>query len=320
MHALIGNQGLSDKSILLHTALLDMYGKCGEIAKAQEVFDKLPFRDAISWTVLMSEYAQHGLGEKALICFERMQDEGFYPDSIVFSCILKACSSIRSLVKGEQIHAKIRKQIWQESDSVVGTALVDMYVKCGSLEKAQKVLEELPSKDASSWNALIAAYAQAGEDNVAAGLFCKMVEFIQPDIITFTILLNACSHSGLLDKGQHFFWSMKYFGIIATLEHYTCMVDLFGRAGLVEKAVTLINNIPIFDHLPMWVSLLGACHKWGNVRLGRHAFQHAMHLDEGHPAPYVYMSNIEAVAPFQEVMEEFESVIVENGGTIQIIL
>jgi hypothetical protein len=233
-----------------------------------------------------------------------MPQAGFTPNEVTFLAILKVCGTVGALDKGRQMHTGIVANGLLETHISIGSALVDMYGKCGAPAKAAGVFKQLPVQNVASWNAMIAAYAQVGEDNVSVRLFSTMVESIQPDIVTFTILLNMCSHSGSVDKGQVFFSGMTYFGIIPTLEHYTCVVDLFGRAGLVEKAIALINSVPIFDHLPMWVSLLGACQKWGNIQLGRLAFQHAVKIDEEHPALYVYLSNIlVGSVPVQDVME-----------------
>mgnify|MGYP002776909459 FL=1 len=205
---------------------------------------------------------------------------------------------------------KVSKDVTLRNDILMGNAIVDMYAKCGVPAKAQEVFDDLPVQDVVSWNALISGYAQLGKDRGVVVLFDKMIgEGIKPDMVTFTIVLTTCSHSGLLDKGQMYFQTMRtYFGIVPTLEHYTCMVDLFSRAAQFDKAITLIREIATLECLPMWTALLGACQKWGNLMLGKLVFERIIGLDEDNTGAYVCMSNIYAAA----VMEDGELVGVEN--------
>ena len=158
MHEDILKRRLLKKSIYIGTALVDLYAKCGALSKAQLVFDELPTQNVVSWTALIGGYAQYGHGEKALSCFEKMQQKGLSPDALTYVCILKACSSIKDAQKGSEIHAEIVKHGMLGNDSVLGTALVDMYVKCGAFAKAQQVFDVLPIQNIVSWNVLISGY------------------------------------------------------------------------------------------------------------------------------------------------------------------
>ena len=137
MHGHVIKEGLLGKDILLGSAVVDMYTKCGAMSKAQEVFDQLPIQDVVCWNALISGYAQHGPGEKALSCLDRMQRQGVSTDVVTFVCILKACCSIQAFEKGKEIHAEILKEGLLEKHVLVGNALVNMYTKCGELAKAQ---------------------------------------------------------------------------------------------------------------------------------------------------------------------------------------
>ena len=190
-----------------------------------------------------------------------MKNEGLSPDAITFISVLKACGGTGALVKGKQIHDEIVSRGLLEKDIVLGTTLVDMYAKCGMITKAHKVLKELPIRNVVSWNALIAGYAEQGQCHEALNCLQWMqTEGLSPDKVTFVSILSACSHSGLLEKGEGYFEVMcTCYCITPTIEHYTCMIDLFSRAGHFCKAVAMIRQVPSSDHLPAWTALLARC-------------------------------------------------------------
>ncbi|KAI5075041.1 hypothetical protein GOP47_0011002 [Adiantum capillus-veneris] len=350
IHDEIVSQGLLGKDVVLGSALVDMYAKCGVLAKAQNVLDKLPVRDAVTWSALIAGYAQQGHGHEALGCFKRMRSEGFSPDAVTYACVLKACGITQDVGMGEKIHEKIASQGLLKDYVKLGNALVDMYVKCGLLAKAQNIFDELPVRNVVSWSALIAGYAQKGQAQEALGCFQRMRsegispnlsswnaliggyaqqglaketlgcfqwmqhEGVSPDAITFVNVLNACSHSGLLDEGHMYFDNMREtYGILPDKEHYTCMVDLFGRARLFDKATRVIKMMPSSDYPPVWSALLGACQKWGNVKLGRFAFDCAVQLDGSNATAYVLMTNIYAASGMQEEADTIEHRRLKNA-------
>ena len=306
--------GELEKDSVVGNALVDMYAKCGALRKAQEVFNEIQIRDVVSWNVLIAGYTQHGNGEEALTCLEDMKSNGFGPDAVTFLCILKACGILGAIEKGESIHNDIVRDGWLERHSLIGNALVDMYAKCGAIAKAQIVFDELPIQALVSWNSLIAGYAQVGKDELAFDTFNEMIrQGIVPDLITCTILLTTCSHSGLLEKGQMYFASMSTcFGIRPTVEHHTCVIDLFGRAGHFEKVQTLVDEMPYSENHTTWLTVLGACHKWTNVKLGKLAFDHSIQLDENEAAAYVLMRNIYTAAGRREDADKIKAMGVEK--------
>ena len=172
---------------------------------------------------------------------------------------------------------------------MLGTALVDMYAKCGMLVKAQQVLKNLLIRDVVSWNTIIAGYAQEGHCHEVLSCFEEMErEGLSPNELTFLSVLNACSHSGKLDEAQTFYENMsEKYGITPNLEHHTCMIMVFGCGGLFEKAISVIKTMLSCDHPSVWLALLGACRKWGNVGMGRLALHHALQLDIDIPHVYV---------------------------------
>jgi pentatricopeptide repeat protein len=299
LHAKILRYRLLGMNSLLGTALVDMYAKCGSLGKARDVFDHLPARDVISWTALIGGYVQHGLHKEALDCYESMQIDGVSPNAVTFVCVLRACGSMGTAEKGEEIHVEISRRGLLTRNILVSTALVDMYAKLGDIEKAHKVFNELEIRDLECWNAMLSGYGQLGQDEMVISLFNTLVENgMVPSPVTCNIVLNACSHSGLLDKGRSLFGNMNdMFGLIPTLEHCTCMVDLFARAGLFDEALTVIHRMPMLpDYLPIWTSILGACQKWANTDLGELAFRKSIQLDEKNGALYTGMGNIYTLA------------------------
>lgn len=299
IHAEVDRQGLLGKDNVLGNALVDMYAKCGALEKAQKVFDKLQSRGVATWTALIAGYVHHGQDDEALSCYEQMRGEGIYPDDVAFGCILKACGNLGAVQKGKEIHGEAGQQ---DKDSVLGTALVDMYAKCGLLVKAQEAFDKLLVPTVAAWTALITGYAQAGLAHMVVKSFIKMTrEGIEPNVVTYVVLLTACSHAGLVDEGQLYFETMSSVSHIdPTLEHHTCMVDILSRAGQFDEAVCVIEMVPLADRLLLWSVMMGASRKWADVELGRLAFEHAVQLDQKFPTAFICLSHLYAAAGMQD--------------------
>jgi pentatricopeptide repeat protein len=303
IHASASRQGLLEKDAVLCTALLDMYARCGKFKEAQDVFNKLLIPNTLSWNTLISGYARHGLDEKVLELFYIMCRDGVSPDAGTFLLVLKACGNIGSLDIGEGIQEEVcrREDFLLEEKNVstmLFTALVDMYAKCGLVRKAQEMFNQIETPNLASWTALMAGYAQLGEAQMVLVIFSQLtIQGMLPDSLVFVILLTACSHRGLLEEGQIIFNAMSsIYSLTPTYEHYNCMVDLFGRAGRFVEAVLMIELVPYSDRLPLWSTLLGACRIWANVDLGRWAFKQSIQLDAKCAATYVCLRNILAFA------------------------
>ena len=294
----VRKRGLLENDIMLGNTLVDMYSKCGALEKAQEVFEQLPVRNVVSWNALMTGYAEHGLGDDALEYYKCMLEDKVSPDAVTYSCILKVCGIVGALTIGEDIDAEVRKQGLLQKDIVLGNVLVDMYAKCGALERAQEVFKLLPGRNVVSWTAVMAGFAQLGEPALVLRLLMKMLsEGIVPDSVTFLVLLSVCNHAGLLKEGAQVFDDMcVVYGLTPTLEHYTCVTDLFVRAGHFAKANYFLEKTSTSDNLPLFLTILGACHKWVNMKLGRWAFQQSVMLDENCTSAYVCMTNMYAAA------------------------
>ncbi|KAJ7529910.1 hypothetical protein O6H91_15G070900 [Diphasiastrum complanatum] len=286
-----------ESDVIVGSALVDMYAKCGCIEDACEVFNKMKERDVVSWNAMIAGYTQQGLGKEALALYKQMKQEDVQPNNVTYVVLLNACACIAALEQGKQLHSSIIQSGF-ELDVIVGTALVDMYAKCGSIEHAYQVFDSMNERNVVSWTAMIAGYAQQGHGKEALTLLKQMQrEGMKPNEVTYVSVLSACSHSGLVDEGRHLFGIMcKDHDVTPTLDHYSCMVDLMGRAGCLVEAEDFIKIMPIQPNAVVWMTLLGAARNHGHVEIGRRAFNCVVKLEPENAAAYVLLSNIYAAA------------------------
>lgn len=237
-------QNDSELGLSVGNTFIGMYAKCGSLLEAQEVFNKLPVRDVVSWTALMAGYAEHGPAEKALKCFLEMRRDDILPNEVTFSCILKACGSIADLDEGQKIHADIVKEEY-ETDATVGNSLIGMYAKCGSLIEARELFEHLRVQDVVSWTALIAGYAEHGPGREALELFENMQEEgISPDAVTYACSLKACSSTGATDKGLLLHAEIAQEGFERDLTINNTLIGMYGKVNLLSEAEDIFNTLP----------------------------------------------------------------------------
>ena len=202
LHAHMLKVNLLERNPYLATTLINMYAKCGMIEKAKQVLEDIPNRDIVAWCALISGYTKQDRGYEALNCFERMQSEGLSPDAIILTSILKACGNIKAAEKGQEIHSNITPGGLLETNIIVGTALVGMYMKCGLPAKAQEIFNKLTSRNVISWNTLLSGYAEQGQGHNAFICLKRMQsEGLSPDIVTFTCILKACGRIGTIGIG-----------------------------------------------------------------------------------------------------------------------
>ena len=270
IYAEIVKKGFLENNIFVGNSVVDMYVKFGKVWKAREVFDGLPFRDVISWTTLISGYAEHGQCEEALKCFGAMQGEGIYANAATFVCILKACSSLRDLHKGREIHYKVVKERLLHTDVVIGNALVDMYAKCGALMKAREVFDELRVKNVVTWTALIMGYVQYGHSKEALSLFSQMrSEGVTPNAITFVCILKACGNIYDIEKGEEIHAEISRKRLLENnIFLATSLVDMYAKCGAIMKAKEVFDEIRAPD-IVSWNALIGgyAQHGYGEEAL-----------------------------------------------------
>ncbi|KAJ4967341.1 hypothetical protein NE237_019190 [Protea cynaroides] len=297
IQALVIKNGLLS-NILVCNALVSSYSKHGMIEYAFQVFQSMCSQNLISWNTIISGCLFNGLPLLGLDLFRELFLSELRLNLYTLTVVLSTCASIAALRHGKQVHSYILK--WGFGlETPLGNALITMYSKCGILDWASKVFSRMMQRDIVSWNAMICAYAQHGEGKEAIRCFMELqnLDDIKPDEATFTAVLSACSHAGLVNEGCQIFSTMvNEYGITPGVDHCSCIIDLLGRAGHLDEAGTLINTMPVQADSRMWWALLGACQAHGNVLLGRVAAEVLLEIEPDNSAAYVQLANIYAAA------------------------
>lgn len=275
------------------------YAKAGDMEAALGLFRLMPAKNVISWTAMISGYSQNGQYTNALDMFLRMEREkDVRPNQVTIASVLPACANLGALEVGERIEIYARENKYL-SNLFVSNALLEMHARCGRIDKARHLFDEIRIKrNLCSWNSMIMGLATHGRCLEALELFQEMLrERISPDDVTFVAVLLACTHGGMVVRGRQLFESMQQnFSITPKLEHYGCMVDLLGRAGELGEAYNLIQSMPMKPDSVVWGALLGACSFYGRVDLAEKAAGFLFELDPWNPGNYVILSNIYASA------------------------
>ncbi|RDX58098.1 Pentatricopeptide repeat-containing protein, chloroplastic, partial [Mucuna pruriens] len=306
---------MSEKDIVSWTTMLDGHAKLGNYDEAHCIFDAMPHRGTTAWNAMISAYEQNGKPREALSLFHEMQlSRDVKPDEITLVCALCACAQLGAIDFGHWIHVYIKKHDINLSCHLA-TSLLDMYAKCGDLNKAMEVFRGVERKDVYVWSAMIAALAMYGQGKAALDLFSSMLEAnIKPNAVTFTNILCACNHAGLVNEGEHLFKQMEpLYGIVPQIHHYVCVIDIFGRAGLLEKAASFIEKMPIPPTGAVWGALLGACSRQGHVELAELAYQNLLELEPCNHGAFVLLSNIYAKAGNWENVSNLRKLMRDSG-------
>ncbi|CAN4100155.1 unnamed protein product [Withania somnifera] len=278
--------------------MLAGYTKAGELECAEHLFLQMPSRDDVSWSTMISGFAHNGCFDEALRLFRRLVGTENRPNEVSLTGALSACAQAGAFEFGLLVHAFIEKVglAWISS---VNNALLDTYSKGGNVSMACLVFERMPGKKTIvSWTSMIAGFAKQGYGEEAINLFHKMEESgTRPDGVTFISVLYACSHAGLVEQGRELFSKMTgIFNIEPTIEHYGCMVDLYGRAGQLHKAYNFALQMPIPPNAIIWRTLLGACSFFGDIELAEQVNKRLSELDPDNSGDHVLLSNIYAFA------------------------
>ncbi|KAA0053867.1 pentatricopeptide repeat-containing protein [Cucumis melo var. makuwa] len=270
----------------------------GKLERAVDLFYKMSNKNVVTWTAVISGHVQDGRSEEALKIFSEMQAaNNVKPNEGTFVSVLGACSKLAVLCEGQQIHQVISKTVYQEVADVV-SALINMYSKCGELELARKIFDDgsIDHRDVVSWNGMIAAYAHHGHGHKAICLFDEMQALgFRPDNVTYIALLSACSHAGLVDEGLKLFENLLRDRSIKLREdHFTCLVDLFGRAGRLQEAFDFINGLEVKPSTSVWAALLAGCNVHGHIDLGKLTAEKLLETEPENAGTFLVLSNIYA--------------------------
>ncbi|KAK3031288.1 hypothetical protein RJ639_035588 [Escallonia herrerae] len=293
-----------ESNLRVTNSIMYLYLKCGWISDAKKLFDGMEKISLITWNAMIAGHAQmmviaedslsaHRSGVEALKIFLRLNRSNMKPDIFTFSSILTVCSSLVALEQGEQVHAQTIKTGFL-SDVVVGTALVNMYSKCGSIKRASKAFVEMSTRTMISWTSMITAFSQHGRSQQALQLFEDMRSVgVRPNQITFVGVLSACSHAGLVDEALKYFEMMKKeYKIKPVMDHFACLIDMFVRLGKLDEAFEFVKKMDFEPNEVIWSLLIAGCRSHGNLELGFYAAEQLLSLSPKDSETYVMLLNM----------------------------
>ncbi|KAF8379318.1 hypothetical protein HHK36_028752 [Tetracentron sinense] len=296
--------------------IISGYSKCGDVDSARGVFDRMDEKDQLLWNAMISCYAQNSRPKEALQLFNKMRKPNInvQPDEMTLASVISACSQLGDLRFGSWVESYMSK-LGIEVDDHLATALVDLYAKCGSIDKAYELFCGLRKRDLVAYSAMILGCGINGKSLEAIRIFEEMVDArIHPNLVTFTGLLTAYNHAGLVEEGYQCFTSMmSEHDLVPSSDHYGIMVDLLGRAGKLEEAHELIRSMPMRPHAGVWGALLLACRLHCNVELGEIAAQHCFELEPDTSGYYSLLANIYASVERWDDAKRLRKVMEEKG-------
>ncbi|KAH0893604.1 hypothetical protein HID58_056033, partial [Brassica napus] len=244
MAVLVDGGRKRDGEVVIWNVMINGYMRLGDCKAARTLFDQMRVRSVVSWNTMISGYCKNEAFKEAVEIFCEMRRVDLRPIYVTLVSVLPAVSRIGSLELGEWLHSYAESK-GIEIDDVLGSALIDMYSKCGVVERAVEVFERLPRKNVITWSAMINGFAIHGLASDAIDCFCRMREVgVKPSDVAYINLLTACSHAGMVEEGRKYFSEMvNVDGLEPMIEHYGCMVDLLGRSGLLEEAEQMHGNV-----------------------------------------------------------------------------
>ncbi|CAJ2668502.1 pentatricopeptide repeat-containing protein At5g39680-like [Trifolium pratense] len=283
--------------VFVGSMLVDMYGKCGDVLNVRKVFDGLQNRNVVVWTSVMTAYLQNGDFEETLNLLTCMDQEGTMPNEFTFAVLLNACAGIAALKHGDILHGRVEK-LGFKNHVIVGNTLINMYSKSGSIDSSYNVFFDMMHRNIITWNAMICGYSQHGLGKQALLVFQDMVSTGEcPNHVTFVGVLSACAHLALVKEGFYYLNQlMKHFKIEPGLEHYTCVVAVLCRAGLLEEAENFMKTTQVKWDVVSWRVLLNACNVHRNYSLGKQIAETILQMDPRDVGTYTLLSNMYAKA------------------------
>lgn len=298
--------------MFVSSAIIDMYGKCGEILTARKFFGTLQARNVVSWTAILAAFLQNECFEEALKLFFEMEVEGVGPNEYTFAVLLNSSASLSAIGYGSSLHSRIEKAGYGDF-VMVGNALINMYSRNGDIELAYRVFASMKSRDIITWNSMVSGYSHHGFGKEALTVFHGMLAAEEkPNYVTFVGVLSACGHLGLVEQGFYYLHHfMNMLGIEPGLEHYTCIIGLLGKAGQLDEAENFMKSMPIKCDIVAWRTLLNACHVQRNYRIGKRVAEVILQMNPNEVGTCILLSNMHAkskrwdgVAKMRKLMRE----------------
>ncbi|WCJ41468.1 Pentatricopeptide repeat (PPR) superfamily protein [Euphorbia peplus] len=309
---------MPQKDLISWTEIIVAYVRIGDMETASRLFEDFPGKDMVAWTAMVTGFAQNAQPREAIQCFERMVESGVRVDEVTLVGVVSASAQLGAAEYADWIGGIADKFGGDGSgchDVVLGSALIDMYSKCANIEMAYKVFSRMKDRNVFSYSSMIMGYAVHGQAESAMKLFDEMVKTgIRPNDVTFIGVLTACVHSGLVDEALRIFEMMeKDYGVKPRADHYTCIVDVLGRAGRLNEALELVKTMPIQPTASVWGALLGACRVHRNPDIARIAATNLFQLEPDGVGNYIILSNIYASAGRLHDVSEVRELMRKQG-------
>lgn len=307
---------MPEKNTISWNTMITGYSRRRDIQGARSVFEKIPHRDVASWSAMIAAYTNNGYYEQGLSHFRRMVGhERVKPDKITTTSVLSVCTHMGSLglLAGKSVHGFMMKNGWDLS-VVSGTVLVSMYAKCGCLKFASHVFALMQERNVISWTSLICGFAQHGYSEVALAIFEKMqLAGIKPNELTFTGVLSACVHAGLVTEGHEYFKMIQRCGLEPRIQHYGCVVDLLGKAGKLEEAYEIIKSMKLEPNIVVWGSFLSACKEHGQFEMAERVIGQVLRVvrPENDGGMYTLISDLYVLRQKWEEAERLRQLMID---------
>ncbi|PIA58750.1 hypothetical protein AQUCO_00500593v1 [Aquilegia coerulea] len=313
IHGHVLKHGLQT-DLYVQNSLINMYGKCGQIKLSSQVFENMDLRSVASWSAVISSLARFGMWYESLRLLADMTKGGWKADESTLVSVLSSCSHLGVLDFGRCIHGSLLRNMFG-LNVIVQTSLVDMYIKCGCLEKGKYIFQQMRKKNHLSYSVMISGLAIHGCTEDALSVFSDMLkEGLVPDETVYVGVLTACSRAGLVQEGWDYFRRMEIeHNIKATLEHYGCMVDLMARVGMLKEAYDLIKSMPIKPNDVVWRCLLSARKLYLDMEITEIVRKNLFQFKPHQAGDYLLLSNIYAQAHMWENVAEMRKKIVDRG-------
>ncbi|XP_051124512.1 pentatricopeptide repeat-containing protein At1g71490-like isoform X1 [Andrographis paniculata] len=314
IHALAIRNSTSDY-VNVRNSLITLYSRCGDLRHAYIVLRSTEAKTIITWNSIISGFAQWDLSEEVSHLFRELLLSGIRPNYVTLAGILPLCARVANLQHGREFHCYILRHQEFQGHLLLWNALIAMYARSGRVLLARRLFDMLDQKDVVTYTSIIAGYGARGDGNAAVQLFNEMISSqITPDQVAMIAVLSACSHSGLVAQGQLLFEKMQsFYGITPNLEHFACMADLYGRAGLLKKAKDIITRMPFEPTSEMWATLIGACRIHGNTDIGEWAAEKLLEMKPQNSGYYVLIANMYAAAGCWSKLAEVRTIMRDLG-------
>ncbi|KAL5723031.1 hypothetical protein ACHQM5_006477 [Ranunculus cassubicifolius] len=312
IHSIGKKLGLEDSPV--ENALVHMYAKCGMIRDASYIFEMIVDKDVVAWNSMIAGYFQNGFTQEGLALFRQMR-HSYTLDAVTLVSVLSACTILSALWAGSALHSYALQLGFLSSNVYVGTALLNLYSKCGDWGSARRVFDEMKEKNNVTWCSMMAGCGMHGDSSGSIALLGEMMkEKLEPNEVIFTTILSACSHTGMIGEGWKYFNSMcNEHHLVPSMKHYVCMIDLLARAGRLEEAFDFIERMPIQPDTRIWGALLHGCKLHSRLDLGEIAVRKMIELQPDTADYYVLMSNLYASDGRWEQVDEMRELMKKQG-------